>query len=143
MCEWNRPGDSGYLQHLLLESAGHTVRLFASAAALLESGSLAEIDCLLSDVNMPVMGGLELLRIVRTARPGLPVILVTGHPEMINPWRGKSAPHLVLYIFTALGQRHCMRRKSLICKGERRPSVGAAVAVGYDTFMWLFQQEQP
>jgi FixJ family two-component response regulator len=68
----------------LLESAGHTVRLFDSAAALLKSGALAEIDCLLSDVNMPVMGGLELLRIVRVARPELPVILVTGHPEMIS-----------------------------------------------------------
>jgi FixJ family two-component response regulator len=78
--------DQRMLQSLenLFESAGHTVRLFASSAALLESGSLAEIDCLLSDVNMPVMGGLELLRIVRAVRPELPVILITGHPEMIS-----------------------------------------------------------
>jgi FixJ family two-component response regulator len=78
--------DQRMLQSLesLLESAGHTVRLFASAAALLESGSVAEIDCLISDVNMPVKGGLELLRIVRAARPELPVILVTGHPEMLD-----------------------------------------------------------
>jgi FixJ family two-component response regulator len=82
--------DQRMLQSLesLLESAGHTVRLFASAGALLESGSVAEIDCLISDVNMPVKGGLELLRIVRAARPELPVILVTGHPEML----GRSPP---------------------------------------------------
>ena len=41
----------------LLESADHAVRLFASAAALLESGCLAEIDCLISDIDMPVMDG--------------------------------------------------------------------------------------
>jgi FixJ family two-component response regulator len=68
----------------LLESADHAVRPFASAAALLESGSLAEIDCLISDIDMPVMDGFELLRVVHAARPGLPIILITGHPEMLN-----------------------------------------------------------
>ena len=68
----------------LLESADYAVRSFASAAALLESDCLAEIDCLISDIDMPVMDGLELLRVVRAARPELPVILITGHPEMLN-----------------------------------------------------------
>jgi FixJ family two-component response regulator len=78
--------DQRVLQSLesLLESVGYGVRLFASAAALLESGSLAEIDCLISDLNMPVMGGLELLKIVRAARPALAVFLITGHPEMLK-----------------------------------------------------------
>jgi FixJ family two-component response regulator len=73
----------GSLQSLL-ESADHAVRLFASAAALLESGSLAQIDCLISDIDMPVMDGLELLRVVRATRPELPIILITGYPEMLN-----------------------------------------------------------
>jgi FixJ family two-component response regulator len=68
----------------LLESADYSVRPYASAAALLESGCLAEIDCLISDLDMPVMDGLELLRVVRAARPALPVILITGYPEMLN-----------------------------------------------------------
>ena len=78
--------DQRILQSLesLLESADYAVRSFASAAALLESDSLAEIDCLISDIDMPVMDGLELLRAVRAARPELPVILITGHPEMLN-----------------------------------------------------------
>ena len=33
---------------------------------------------------MPVMGGVELVRVVQAARPGLPVILVTGRVEMLN-----------------------------------------------------------
>jgi len=78
--------DPGILRSLenLLESADQAARVFASAEALLESGCLAEIDCLISDIDMPVVDGLELLRVVRAARPELPVILITGHPEMLN-----------------------------------------------------------
>ena len=68
----------------LLASADYAVRLFASAAALLESGCLAEIDCLISDIDMPVMDGFELLRAVHSDRPELPIILITGHSEMLN-----------------------------------------------------------
>jgi FixJ family two-component response regulator len=68
----------------LLESADYAVRPFASAGALLESGCLPEIDCLISDIDMPVMDGFELLRVVRAARPELPIFLITGHPEMLN-----------------------------------------------------------
>jgi FixJ family two-component response regulator len=67
----------------LLESAGHTVRLFAYAAALLESGILEEIDCLISDVGMPGMDGLELLHLAHGVRPELPVILITGRPALL------------------------------------------------------------
>jgi FixJ family two-component response regulator len=66
----------------LLESADLAALLFDSAAALLESGRLAEIDCLISDIGMPAMDGLELARVVRAARPGLPIILITGQSDV-------------------------------------------------------------
>ena len=78
----------------LLESAGHDVRLFGSAAALLRNGSLAEIDCLVSDIDLPKINGFELSRLVHEARPRLPVILITGHPEIVD----RSPP---------LGSGHC------------------------------------
>src|SRR5687767_2654099 len=62
----------------LLESADYPVRVFTSGAALLESGCLAEIGCLISDIDMPGMDGFELLRLVNAARPQLPTILLTG-----------------------------------------------------------------
>jgi FixJ family two-component response regulator len=68
----------------LLQAAGYAVRLFASATALLGTGSLEEIDCVISDINMPVIDGLELSRLLQAAKPGLPIILITGHPEMLN-----------------------------------------------------------
>ena len=68
----------------LLESADYAVRPFASAAAFIESDCLAEIDCLISDIDMPVMDGFEVSRVVHAARPELPIILITGHPELLN-----------------------------------------------------------
>lgn len=78
--------DAGILKSLgdLLESADHAVHPFASGTALLESGCLARIDCLISDIDMPVMDGFELIRVVHAARPTLPIILITGHPDMLN-----------------------------------------------------------
>ena len=90
--------DQGILQSLayLLESADHAVRLFASAAELLEGDRLAEIDCLISDVDMPGIDGFELVRQVRAARPQLPIILITGYPDRLVrlPMLGGSRPRL-------------------------------------------------
>src|SRR5262245_22538781 len=88
--------DQGILRSLeyLLESADYGVRLFASAAALLDSGCLPVIDCLISDIDMPGLDGFELLRLVHAARPGLPVILITGYPDTLKglPPLGESNP---------------------------------------------------
>lgn len=68
----------------LLESADYAVLVFASAAAMLESGCLAKIDCVISDIDMPVMDGFALAKAVHDARPELPIVLITGHPEMLD-----------------------------------------------------------
>jgi len=62
----------------LLESAGHAVRGFTSATALLEGCGFGEIDCLISDISMPSIDGWELQRLAHAARPELPVIFITG-----------------------------------------------------------------
>jgi FixJ family two-component response regulator len=67
----------------LLESADYGVRLFTSGADLLASGCLPDIDCLISDIDMPGMDGLELLRSVQVAQPGLLSILITGYPDTL------------------------------------------------------------
>ena len=69
---------------ILLESADYDARLFPSARALLESAGVQEIECLISDVGIPVMDGFELARALQTWRPGLPVILITGRPDLLH-----------------------------------------------------------
>ena len=68
----------------LLESAGHTVRLFASAQAFLKDEAFAKVDCVISDIGMSAIDGFELERLARAARPELPVILITGRHEFIK-----------------------------------------------------------
>ena len=68
----------------LLESADYSVRVFTSAGALLENHALDEVDCIISDIDMPEMDGFDLLRRVHELRPGLPTILITGYPETLK-----------------------------------------------------------
>jgi FixJ family two-component response regulator len=63
----------------LLRSVGHVVRAFGSAEELLASPDLGETDCVITDVRMPGMSGLELQRRLAVSHPGLPVILMTAH----------------------------------------------------------------
>jgi len=63
----------------LLQSAEFSVAVFASAEDTLQSLILAEANCLVTDIRMPGMHGLELQRRVKHDFPRLPVILITGN----------------------------------------------------------------
>ena len=65
----------------LVESAGYTPMVYASAEEFLQSGALAAADCMITDVRMPGIDGLELQRRVRLERPELAVILISAHTD--------------------------------------------------------------
>ena len=65
----------------LIESAGLQARVFSLAEDFLRGELLAVTSCLITDVRMPKMDGLELQRRVRLERPELPVIFITAHHE--------------------------------------------------------------
>ena len=66
----------------LLSSAGLAVRLYDSAAAFLLDLPSAQGGCLITDVRMPVMTGLELLHELKAKACGLPAIVITGHGDV-------------------------------------------------------------
>src|ERR1043165_1520047 len=65
----------------LLRSAGYQVAAFASAESFLESGELEVTECLVLDVRMQRMDGLELQRRLNRAGSCVPIIFVTAHDE--------------------------------------------------------------
>lgn len=62
----------------LLESAGYAPVVFSSAEEFLGSGKLAAATCVITDVRMPGMDGIELQRRIKRERPTLPVILISA-----------------------------------------------------------------
>lgn len=67
---------------LLLEAVGHTARAHADAVAFLQALDPIEPGCVLADVRMPGLSGLDLLRHLRERRVDLPVIIITGHADV-------------------------------------------------------------
>lgn len=67
---------------LVLESLGHTVSAFASAGAFLEKFNSDLAGCLVLDIRMPGMNGMELQRKLNDNNSMLPVIFVTGHGDV-------------------------------------------------------------
>ena len=63
----------------LLRSFGFEVQAYASATAFLASDGVERTDCLILDVAMPGMSGLELQKEMATRRPDLPIVFITAH----------------------------------------------------------------
>ena len=65
----------------LIRSVGFGVMVFASAEEFLNSNHLADTDCLILDVRMPGMNGLELQRRLATNHLVIPIIFITAHGD--------------------------------------------------------------
>lgn len=65
----------------LLRSRGYAVFTFESAEDLLQSAELNGISCVIADVRMPVMSGIELQATLRAQGRTIPFIFITAFPE--------------------------------------------------------------
>jgi FixJ family two-component response regulator len=68
----------------LMRSLGYLVDVFSSAAEFLASPRLNETACLIADVNMPGMTGLELYRRLVDTGHAIPTILITAFPNDLD-----------------------------------------------------------
>jgi FixJ family two-component response regulator len=65
----------------LLESAELSAQSFASAEEFLQSGQRDQIACLIADIRMPGMSGLELQAKLNAERCKIPIIFITAHGD--------------------------------------------------------------
>lgn len=75
---------------MLIGSLGYHPVSFETADELLHGGELESLDCVISDVQMPVIDGFELARRVRTIG-STPVLLVTGYASKAIEERASAA----------------------------------------------------
>ncbi|MGZ8363036.1 MAG: response regulator transcription factor, partial [Caulobacteraceae bacterium] len=66
----------------LFESSGFAVETYASGSDALERMAPRAADCIVTDVRMPGMSGLDLLRNLREKGLATPVIVITGHGDV-------------------------------------------------------------
>lgn len=69
-------------QKLLLQTCGFETVSYASAEAFLEHDLMTRPGCLIADVRMPGLTGLDLQKVLQTRRFSLPMIFLTGHGDV-------------------------------------------------------------
>ncbi|WP_455220806.1 response regulator transcription factor [Kaarinaea lacus] len=68
--------------YLLIQSVGLMAKCCASAHAFLETYDASRPGCLILDVRMPEMSGLDLQRVLNERQVHVPVIIITGHGDV-------------------------------------------------------------
>ncbi|MCO7513349.1 response regulator [Pseudomonas guariconensis] len=78
----------------LLRASGYQAYIYSGAREFLDSEYLELASCLISDVQMPGMCGVELLEALRTRGLNTPVIFITAYPGE-RPYIGAETPGVV------------------------------------------------
>lgn len=75
--------DPRVLESLLnfLASCGYKAESYLSAEQFLGSGALPRCMCIIADIEMPKMSGLDLLQHIRSSNCEVPVVIITGKPS--------------------------------------------------------------
>jgi len=92
----------------LMRSLGYSVEAFPSAADFLASSRLAETTCLIADVHMPAMTGLELYHHLIEAGHAIPTILMTAYPNDVDRARALN-DGVVCYLRKPVDEQHLLR----------------------------------
>jgi FixJ family two-component response regulator len=92
----------------LMRSLGYNVEAFSSAADFLASSRLIETTCLIADVHMPAMTGVELYRHLIEAGYTIPTILVTAYPDDDVRTRALN-DGVVCYLRKPVDEQHLIR----------------------------------
>jgi FixJ family two-component response regulator len=76
---------------LLLKMNGYVVEVFDSATTFLAEAAVDTYDCLVLDVNMPSLSGVELLELLRSRHVQVPAIFITGREDPVLEARARRA----------------------------------------------------
>jgi FixJ family two-component response regulator len=75
----------------LLKAAGFSTAAFEDAESFLDSATRATAACLVADMRMPGMSGVELYQALVASGHSIPTVIITAHPEEVTQARGRVA----------------------------------------------------
>ena len=104
----------------LMRSLGYTVAVFASAADFLASARLRETSCLITDVHMPAMTGVELHRHLIKAGQAIPTILITAYPSEVERVRALK-DGVLCYLRKPIDEQNLSRCLRAALRSAARP----------------------
>ena len=107
----------------LLKAAGYSTATFEDAESFLDSATRATAACLVADMRMPGMSGVELYQALLASGHGIPTVIITAHPEEVTQARGRVAG-LTCYLikpFTPDELLECVHEA--LAKSERRGAI--------------------
>jgi FixJ family two-component response regulator len=105
----------------LLKAAGFSTATFANAESFLGSAARAAAACLVADMRMPGMTGLELYQALVASGARIPTVIITAHPEELTQSRARDAG-ITCYLskpFVPDDLLECVRKA--LAKSQRGP----------------------
>ena len=96
----------------LLKAAGFSTATFEDAESFLGSASRASASCVVADMRMPGMTGLELYQKLVASGHAIPTVIITAHPEEITNARARSGNHLLSHQAIRTGRASRVRKRS-------------------------------
>jgi FixJ family two-component response regulator len=75
----------------LLRAAGFSTATYEDAESFLSGNDLATTACLVADMRMPGMTGLELYQTLVASGKDIPTVIITAHPEEVTQSRAREA----------------------------------------------------
>jgi FixJ family two-component response regulator len=106
-----------------LKAAGFSTAMFADAESFLGSASRATAACLIADMRMPGMTGLELYKALVASGIDIPTVLITAHPEELMHSRAREAG-ITCYLskpFAPEELLECVRKA--LANSQTRPAI--------------------
>src|SRR5579864_1795399 len=104
----------------LIRSVGFGVQIFESAEEFLSAGGSREPDCLILDIRMPGMNGLELHRQLAAGDRDLPVIFITAHGSDAEVRTRAINAGAVDYLLKPLKEEEVLRAIDTALRSKRR-----------------------
>ena len=108
----------------LMRSLGYTAAVFSSAADFLGSSRLRETSCLITDVHMPAMTGIELYRHLIETGHAIPTILITAYPNEVDRVRALK-DGVLCYLRKPIDEQNLSRCLRAALKSAPTPKRGS------------------